>query len=413
MNAWSSLLPERMALTGLILILIWTLGAAWVFEIWAMVAAEAAIFALTALAGCMWLYGGMWPASKWLSAPLAAAGIWGLVQVGAGATVEGFVTGLAVIRIASILGALMLGLFAFADHRNARLFRAALILLGTLLAAVAIAQLLTADGKIYWIVRSHDTDHLPMGPFLSENSYAEFIELLLPVALWRAAQPPRGWIFALCAAVMYASVIASLSRAGSVLVSLEVLAVLVFALLVRRASIRRDTMRRVLVAAAIIVAVASAFGWQQVLKRFDSRDLWQARREYFRSSVTMLRSRPLMGFGLGTWPIVYPRFAAIDLTAASPHAHNDWIEWASDGGVPFLLLMLIPVVRAAKQALRRPWGIGIIAVSLHALVDFPFQVYSILILFFLMLAALEVTPPLSPYGRNRPASGLAAICQAS
>jgi hypothetical protein len=394
MNAWSYQLPERMALAGLILILIWTLGAAWVFEIWAMVAAEGAIFALTALAGCVWLCRGVWPASKWLSAPLAAAGIWGLVQLSAGATVERFVTGLAVIRIASILGALMLGLFAFADHRNARLFRTALILLGTLLAAVAIAQLLTADGKIYWIVRSPDTDHLPMGPFLSENSYAAFIELLLPVALWRAVQPPRGWSFALCSAVMYASVIASSSRAGLFLVSLEVLAVLLFALVMHRPTMRRDAMRRSLVAAALIIVLASAFGWQGMLKRFDSRDLWQVRREYLRSSVAMLRSRPLMGFGLGTWPIVYPGFAVVDLTAASPHAHNDWMEWASDGGVPFLLLMLIPVVRAAKQALCRPWGIGIIAVSLHAFVDFPFQVYSILLLFFLMLTALEVTPPL-------------------
>src|SRR5215471_11370935 len=134
MNVWSSLLPQRTALGGLILILMWTLGAAWVFEIWAMLAAEAAIFALTALAGCVWLYRGVWPVSKWLSAPLAAAVIWGLVQLHISATVEGFVSGLAVIRIASILGALMLGLFAFADRRNVRIFRAALILLGTLVA---------------------------------------------------------------------------------------------------------------------------------------------------------------------------------------------------------------------------------------------------------------------------------------
>ena len=162
-----------------------------------------------------------------------------------------------------------------------------------------------------------------------------------------------------------------------------------------------------------MVVLTSAFGWQELLKRFDSRDLWQIRREYFRSSVAMVRSRPLMGFGLGTWPIVYPRFAVIDLTAASPHAHNDWMEWASDGGVFFLLLMLIPIVRGAKQALRRPWGIGIIAVSLHALVDFPFQVYPILLLFCLMLAALEVTPPVIRYGWKRPGSGPAAVCQSS
>jgi hypothetical protein len=45
--------------------------------------------------------------------------------------------------------------------------------------------------------------------------------------------------------------------------------------------------------------------------------------------------------------------------------------------------------------------------------DFPFQVYSILLLFFLMLAALEVTLPLLSYGRKRPTSDLATVCQAS
>ena len=412
MKEWSSQLSQRIALAGLILILIWTIGAAWVFEIWAMLAAEAAIFALAALAGCVWLYRGVFPLSKWLCAPLAAACIWGLVQLQTGATVEGFVTCLAVIRIASILGALMLGLFAFADHANAHVFRAALVVLGTLLASVAIAQLLTTDGKIYWVVRSRHT-HLPMGPFLSGDSYAEAIELLLPVALCRAAQPPRRWTFALCSALMYASVILSSSRAGSFLVSLEVLAVLLSGLLFRRAAAPGGAMRRAVVVVTLMVVLTSLFGWRGLLKRFDSGDLWQIRREYLRSSVAMIRSRPLMGFGLGTWPIVYPRFAVIDLTAASPHAHNDWIEWASDGGIPFVLLMFIPIARAAKQAVRQPWSIGIIAVSLHALVDFPFQVYPILLLFFLMLAALEATPQILPYRKKRAASDLATVFQAS
>jgi hypothetical protein len=400
MKAWFSLLPQRIVLFGLVLILIWTLGAAWVFEIWAVLAAEAAIFALAGLAGCVCLYRGVYPVNKWLSAPLAAAAIWGLLQLHTGATVERFVTALAVIRIASILAALMLAQFAFADHRNASAFRTMLILIGTLLAGVATAQLLTADGKIYWIVRSVHT-HLPMGPFLSGDSYAAFIELLLPLALWRAAQPPGRWAYSLCSAVMYASVIASSARAGSFLVSLEVIAVLLSAFFVSRAAARRDTARRVIVVAALMVVLTSALGWQRLLKRFDAADPWQIRREYFRSSAAMISSRPLMGFGLGTWPIVYPRFAVVDLGATSPHAHNDWMEWASDGGIPFVLLMAIPVARAAKQALHQPWGIGIISVSLHALVDFPFQVYSILLLFFLMLAALELAPPLLPYGRKR------------
>jgi hypothetical protein len=391
-KAWSSVLPERVALAGLILILLWALGAAWVFGIWAMLAAEAAIFVLTAVAACVWLYRGEWPFSKWLSASLAAASIWGLIQQGTGVTVDSFSTGLGVIRFASLVGAVMLGLFAFADHKNVRVFRAVLILLGTLLATIAIAQLLTADGKIYWIFRSPHT-HLPMGPFLSGDTYAAFIELLLPVALWRAARPSRSWTFGLCSAVMYASVIAGLSRTGSFLVSVEVFVVLLSAVVLRPVAERRDTLHRAVAASALIFILGGAIGWQELLKRFDSRDPWQVRREYQRSSFAMLRSRLLTGFGLGTWPVVYPRFAVLDLTAASPHAHNDWMEWATDGGVPFALLMLLPAVRASNQALRRPWGAGVIAVSLHALVDFPLQVYSILLLFCLMCAALEVTPP--------------------
>jgi len=344
-----------MTIAGLILILTWALGAAWVFEIWAMLAAETAVFALTVLAGCLWLYRGVWPINNWLWVPLAGASIWGLLQLQARATVDTFVTGLVVIRIASVAGAFMLALYAFADHKNIRAFRALLILLGTVLAVLAIAQLFTGDGKIYWILRSHHTQ-APMGPFLSRDSYAAFIELALPAALWRAARPPRAWLFAVCSAIMYASVIASLSRAGSFLVSLEVFAILLLAFLGRPAFSRRGTTRRVVAVATLIVALTTAFGWQELLKRFDTGDLWEIRREYFRSSIAMLHSRPLMGFGLGTWPIVYPRFALMDLTAASPHAHNDWIEWASDGGIPFVLLMVVPVVRAGKKALRSTMG---------------------------------------------------------
>src|SRR5215831_78013 len=43
----------------------------------------------------------------------------------------------------------------------------------------------------------------------------------------------------------------------------------------------------------------------------------------------------------------------------------------------------------ARRLSDQPWGIGIIEVSLHALVDFPFQIYSVLLLFFLVLAAME------------------------
>ena len=90
------------------------------------------------------------------------------------------------------------------------------------------------------------------------------------------------------------------------------------------------------------------------------------------AAVDMAKQRPLTGYGLGTFPEVYQRYAIKDFPFYANHAHNDWAEFAADGGVPFLLLVLIPFAAAVPAAVRNPWGLGLIAIMLHACVDFPF-----------------------------------------
>jgi hypothetical protein len=158
----------------------------------------------------------------------------------------------------------------------------------------------------------------------------------------------------------------------------------------------RGALLRMIAVMAIALSAATLFGWQDLLKRFATTDPWEMRREYFFSSIAMVRTHPFVGSGLGAWPIIYPRFATGDMGAASPHAHNDWIEWASDGGIPYFLLLLVPIVHACRRALRQPWGLGVLALSLHALVDFPFQVYPLLLLFFLLVGALDAADQSTP-----------------
>ena len=86
----------------------------------------------------------------------------------------------------------------------------------------------------------------------------------------------------------------------------------------------------------------------------------------------MAEDRPLTGFGLGTFPSVYPRYAIRDFPVFANHAHNDWAEFASEGGIPFLLIVLIPFVLAIPAMIRNPWALGLLAVMLHACVDYPF-----------------------------------------
>ena len=91
----------------------------------------------------------------------------------------------------------------------------------------------------------------------------------------------------------------------------------------------------------------------------------------------MIAERPLAGFGLGTFARVYPAYARFDLGAVVEHAHNDWLEWAAEGGIFYALAWFALAISVVKPAVRSIWGIGVIAVFLHALVDYPFARFGV------------------------------------
>jgi hypothetical protein len=55
------------------------------------------------------------------------------------------------------------------------------------------------------------------------------------------------------------------------------------------------------------------------------------------------------------------------------HAHNNWAEWAADGGIPFCLLLLSIAIWSFRKAVVSPWGVGVCTVFVHSLVDFNLQ----------------------------------------
>jgi hypothetical protein len=80
-----------------------------------------------------------------------------------------------------------------------------------------------------------------------------------------------------------------------------------------------------------------------------------------------------MGFGLGNWARAYPQYAIFDDGTYVNQAHNDWMQWAVEGGVPFLVIVLSLAAMAVPAALHSVWGIGLLSVWMHCLVDYPLQ----------------------------------------
>lgn len=143
-----------------------------------------------------------------------------------------------------------------------------------------------------------------------------------------------------------------------------------------------------------------AVGWERVWLRFQQNDPYLVRREFIVAAVDMAKQRPLTGFGLGTFPAVYQQYAIKDFPFYANHAHNDWAEFAADGGVPFLLLVLIPFAAVVPTAVRNPWGLGLIAVMLHACVDFPFPRPAVSGWLFVMLGLLYMARTPDPISQR-------------
>ena len=114
-------------------------------------------------------------------------------------------------------------------------------------------------------------------------------------------------------------------------------------------------------------------GWEFLWQRFQQADPYAGRREMLHSSVDMVRERPWSGFGLGTWPTAYPQYAYYDDGTYANQAHNDWAQWAVEGGIPLLAMMLCFGAMIARPAARSLWGVGLLAVLAHCLVDYPMQ----------------------------------------
>lgn len=378
----------RSAAAGLALLLSYAILSIWVEERWAWSLVQCAVFlSVAGWAVRQWFRPSPVRLSPWL-APLCAAPVWGLAQLAAHRTIYRWETWNATLTWATWLAFFFLALQLFQDPAARRWFLRFAVYFGFGLSVLSTLQMFTSGGKIFWLFPSGYTDFV-LGPFVYRNQYAAFLEMILPIALWQALRDPRR-AFAYCAmgAAMFASVVAAASRAGAVLMCLEVFAVLLLGLFRRMAPARVLT-RGLAAFGALALVFAAVVSWQTLRHRFWQPDPYAGRREFLLSSAAMLRDRPGMGFGLGNWPRAYPRYALFDDGTYVNQAHNDWLQWAVEGGAPFFLIVLSLAVMAFPAGVRSLWGIGLLSLWTHCLVDYPLQQRpGIGVWFFVLLAAL-------------------------
>ena len=378
----------ELQLVAILLVISLAVVTAWVPGRWPDAVVHTGFFLIAILAAARVAFLGAPVPVNWLQVPFAAAVVLGLAQLATNRTVYRFQTWLAVLGWLSLLFAFSVAYQVFTNPALRRGLRVFAIYFGGFIGIWAILQLFSAGEQILWVYTP--PQGAGMGPYLNYDHYSAFIELLLPIALWEAVIDRRRAVqYGCMAAIMYASVIAGTSRAGSVLVNLELAAVLIPALS-RGVMVQRTTRGGVPLRIGLLSLVFTAVvGWDALLQRFQAKDPLAGRREMWLGGLAMIRDHPWLGVGLGTWITAYPRYALFDLGALVNAAHSDWLQWAGEGGIPFAALFVVLAGRALYLCLKMPWGAGVFFVLLHCLVDFPLQKTSIILWTAVLLGALE------------------------
>ncbi|HET9320886.1 MAG TPA: O-antigen ligase family protein [Bryobacteraceae bacterium] len=317
---------------------------------------------------------------------LAGMVAWGVWQFTGGVTVYRFETGKALLFWAGNASVFVAARAACLATPARNRFLRGLLWFSSLVSLMAVVQYFTSQGKVFWLFPAGQERVL--GPFLYKNECAAFIELVFPLALYQSLVDDRdSLLYVGMAAAMFAAVITAASRAGAVLVICELVVVLLLSW--RRGLIPAASLRRKAAWTAVLgVALAAVVGWHVTLEKFREPEPYRVRRELLLSSVAMVADRPITGFGLGTWPVVYPAYARFDNGLAANHAHNDWAEWAVEGGVPFFALMTLLALWSVRPAAESLWGIGVPVIFAHSLVDYPLREPAVAAVFFAMLGAL-------------------------
>lgn len=265
------------------------------------------------------------------------------------------------------------------------------------------------------------------GSFVYQNHFANFLGLCLALGLGLLLSQlsSRSHPFAmktlltevvnnllsakflirLALVIMVIGLVLSRSRMGNAAFFAALIAVSLFAIWFYK---RPPRLLKPLVLSILVldmVVIGSMFGLEKLKQRYEETSFAsEARDEVIRDSLPILQDHWLTGTGAGSFYGVFPAYQPAPYTAFYDHAHNDYLQFAIEFGVPMTLLLgcwlLYLLVRAgivmatAEHKLERGCCFGaamaLIFMLVHMSVDFPLQAPANTLVFLLAVMLIGI-----------------------
>jgi O-antigen ligase len=392
---------ESILLVGLIAVLMWSPLAFGTTEPWSQFIQRAAVIALLAI----WVFWqsqqrGIELSKNPIFLPALTFGLLVVLQFALGATAYRYATLSELLNLCCYAVLILIGGEVLNRRRNLQTLFTALAVFGFALAFFSILQGLSGTSKIYGIRTTTSLSASIFGPYANHNHYAGLMEMLVPLSA-AAAILQRGskrTILLFGTVLMAVSIVFSRSRGGMIALAAGLLFVCMVLFQLQR---HRRGLLGILTASAVVGALVLMLGTDKILERLlETQD--QYRFSIYLDTIRMALHRPFFGYGLGTFPHVYPQFQSFWTNLFVNHAHNDYLELLSETGVVgFALIawMMISVFRVGFSKLRRGENdegrlltlaamTGIVSLLVHSLFDFNLHIPANAALFFVLCSAI-------------------------
>lgn len=260
------------------------------------------------------------------------------------------------------------------------------------------------------------------GTFVNRNHYAAYLVMCLSIGIGVLIASLTGgksrswgdffqrfiqWIITpkmalrLGLVIMVIALVLTRSRMGNLSFFFGMLVAGLIALALSQRATRSMVILLVSLIVCDVLIVGTYFGTQQVIERIaasstetDDRD------EVAEYALGMWRDYPVLGSGLGSFPVVFPRYSKDGTSAAYTHAHNDYLEFAAEAGGLGIVLLGLFVLLSFAAALRAQYVrsdpfmrglsfaamMAIVALMIHSAVDFSLQIPANSLTFMVVLA---------------------------
>ena len=275
----------------------------------------------------------------------------------------------------------------------------AMIAFGTAYTIFALVQELAANGKIFWLHRPQFGGGI-FGSYVNRNHYAGLIEMLVPfplvVSMGHLIKKEKRAIVGFCAILMASTIFLSRSRGGMIAFALQIVLFAVLTLWQRRNPRVAGTLAVVCLLVLIFLFI---IGKGHVLGRLQ--DLAPGTRLTMTlDCLKLYAKRPVLGWGLGTFPVVYPKYRSFYTSLFINEAHNDYAQLLAEMGTLGFALMVWFLARLYRYrwASSRRWEfkwdgalslaalLGCSGILLHSFVDFNLHIPGNAALFYALAA---------------------------